>query len=165
MEAEEVDDTPVRWTSDMRPPKDSSRKWVKHDAQGRAYATGRRKMAIAQVWVWPVKEAETPSVRINRKSVSQFFGGHWEHRYTVLAPFFETGTAGKYSVLASVKGGGLSGQAQAVRLGVATALQGLDARLRPKMKAAGFLKRDPRQVERMKPGQAGARKKFAWVKR
>ena len=58
-----------------------------------------------------------------------------------------------------------AGQAEAIRLGIATALQGLDASLRPTLKAAGFLKRDPRQRERKKPGQKGARKKFAWVKR
>ena len=67
--------------------------------------------------------------------------------------------------MATVKGGGLTGQAEALRLGVATALQGLDGRLRPPLKQAGFLKRDARQVERKKPGQKGARKKFAWVKR
>jgi small subunit ribosomal protein S9 len=86
-------------------------------------------------------------------------------RHTVLAPFFETRTAGRFSVMATVKGGGLNGQAEAVRLGIATALQGLDASLRPPLKKAGFMKRDPRQRERKKPGQKGARKKFAWVKR
>ena len=66
---------------------------------------------------------------------------------------------------ATAKGGGITGQAEAVRLGIATALQGLAPELRPAMKQAGFLKRDPRSRERKKPGQAGARKKFAWVKR
>ena len=91
--------------------------------------------------------------------------GHWDHRFTVLSPFFETRTAGKYSVMATVKGGGLTGQAEALRHGIATALQGLDARLRPPLKTAGFLTRDSRRRERKKFGQKGARKKFAWVKR
>ena len=150
----------------MRPPGDTSRKWVKYDeATGRAYATGRRKMATARVWVWETPQDAAPAITINKLSLSRFFGGHWVHRHTVLAPFFETQTAGKYSVLATVAGGGLSGQAEAVRHGIATALQGLDAALRPPLKAAGFMKRDPRQRERKKPGQKGARKKFAWVKR
>ena len=159
---EPLPEAPLVFTSDMRPPKDSSRKWVQLDSKGRAYATGRRKTAVARVWVWPDPKAE---VRINKMSLSAFCRGHWEQRFMILAPFFETGTAGKFSVMATVKGGGITGQAQALRLGVATAMQGLDAALRPTMKAAGYLKRDPRQRERMKPGQKGARKKFAWVKR
>lgn len=150
----------------MRPPGDTSRKWVKYDeATGRAYATGRRKMAVARVWVWETPEGQEASVSINRMTLSRFFGGHWVQRHTVLAPFFETDTAGKYSVLATVKGGGINGQAEAVRHGIATAMQGLDASLRSPLKVAGFMKRDPRQRERKKPGQKGARKKFAWVKR
>jgi len=157
---------PLRFTSDMRPAKNTSRKWVKLDELGRAYATGRRKMAVARVWVWPVRGPdELPTVRINKMNLSQFFGGHWEQRFMVLAPLLETGTSDKYSVMATVKGGGTTGQAEAVRLGIATALQGHDASLRPKMKEVGYLKRDPRQRERKKPGQKGARKKFAWVKR
>ena len=73
--------------------------------------------------------------------------------------------AGVYGVKATVKGGGITGQAEAIRHGIATALQGLDMSLRPVLKKAGFLTRDPRRSERKKPGQAGARKKFAWVKR
>jgi small subunit ribosomal protein S9 len=153
------------FTSDMRPPGDTSRKWVKVDELGRAYATGRRKTAVARVWIWPTKEDKLAEVRINRKSLSSFFGGHWVHRHTVLAPFFETATAGRFSVMATVKGGGISGQAEAVRHGIATAMQGLDASLRPVLKSAGFMTRDARVRERKKPGQKGARKKFAWVKR
>ena len=153
------------FTSDMRPPGDTSRKWVKVDELGRAYATGRRKTAVARVWVWPTKEDKLAEVRINQKSLSSFFGGHWVHRHTVLAPFFEMATAGRFSVMATVKGGGISGQAEAVRHGIATAMQGLDASLRPVLKSAGFMTRDARVRERKKPGQKGARKKFAWVKR
>lgn len=164
---EPVPEGPMRYTSDMRPPKDTSRKWVKIDEHGRAYAVGRRKRAVARVYLTPVapgaKRAAT--VLINKMNVSKFFGGHWNHRLMVLAPFFETGTAGQYSVMASVKGGGVTGQAQAIRHGIATALQGFDASLRPAMKKAGYLTRDSRQRERKKPGQRGARAKFAWVKR
>ena len=163
--ADESEAPPLRFTSDMRPPNNTSRKWVRVDEHGVASAVGRRKKAIANVWVWEVHAKEMAQVRINQMSISRFFGGHWEQRFMTLAPFFETGTAGKYAARATAKGGGLTGQAEAIRLGIATALQGLDASLRPKMKAAGYLKRDPRQRERKKPGQKGARKKFAWVKR
>ena len=169
-ELDDVEDEPLPdphfvTTSDMRPPKDTSRKWVTLDPLGRAFAVGRRKKAIARVRVWPVEDKDQATVRLNKMSLSSFFGGYWEQRLMVLAPFLETGTAGQYAGRASVKGGGITGQAQAVRGGIATALQGLDARLRPKMKAAGYLKRDPRQRERKKPGRRGARAKFAWVKR
>ena len=152
--------------SHMRPPRDTSRKYIKVDEMGRAYATGRRKTSIARVWVWEnTREGELPSVRVNRMSLASYFGGHWAYRHTVLAPFLVTGTSGKYSVMATCKSGGLSGQAEALRLGIATALQGLDPSLRPSLKAAGYMKRDQRKRERKKPGQAGARAKFAWVKR
>jgi len=160
-----AEEPPLRFTSEMRPAGDTSRKWVKIDALGRAYATGRRKTAVARVWVWPAAEDALPSIRINRESLSSFLGGQWVQRHTILAPFFETNSAGMYSVMATVKGGGITGQAEAVRHGIATALQGLDATLRPPLKRAGFMKRDPRRRERKKPGQKGARKKFAWVKR
>lgn len=107
--AHETDDAPAAFTSDMRPPGDTSRKWVKVDSLGRAYATGRRKTAVARVWLWPTADQDLASVRINHKSLASFFGGHWVQRHTVLAPFFETGTAGKYSVMATVKGGGING--------------------------------------------------------
>jgi small subunit ribosomal protein S9 len=146
--SEEPPAAPTRLTSDMRPLGDTSRKWVQVSAAGRAHAVGRRKKSIARVWAWEVHAKEMAQVKINNMSLSQFFGGHWEQRFMVLAPFFETGTAGKYAVKATAKGGGVTGQAEAVRLGIATALQGLDASLRPKLKAAGFVKRDPRQRER-----------------
>ena len=99
----------LAYTSDMRPAGDTSRKWVKIDPLGRAYATGRRKTAVARVWIWPTAEDHLASVRINKQSISRFFGGHWNHRHTVLAPFFETETAGRFSVMATVKGGGPMG--------------------------------------------------------
>ena len=122
---------PLRLLAHMRPPNDTSRKWVKVDENGKAYAVGRRKKAIAKVWVWEVDEPWKSMVRINGGSISRFFGGYWVQRHTVLEPFFETKTAGKYAVKALAKGGGITGQAEAIRLGIATALQGLDASLRP----------------------------------
>ena len=112
------------------------------------------------------EEGEEVSVRINGQSISEFWGGHWYQRWTMLSPFFVTNTAGMYSVMCTVKGGGLVGQAEAIRHGVATAMQGYDiVRYRPTLKAAGFLRRDPRVKEPKKPGQPRARKKKAWVKR
>ena len=101
---------PSRFTSEMRPPGDTSRKWVKIDGFGRAYAVGRRKTAVAQVWVRENEGDELAQIRINRQDLSSFFGGHWEARKAVLAPFFVTGTSGRYSVTASVKGGGINGE-------------------------------------------------------
>ena len=157
-------ENPVRLSPDMRPPGDSSRKYVRVDANGRAYATGRRKTAVARVWVWPCADGAA-SLTINGKSLGEFLGGHWAQRYDVLKPFFVTRTEGLFSVRAHVGGGGYSGQAGALRHGIATAMQGLDFTLRPALRAAGLLTRDPRRRERKKPGQRGARAKFAWVKR
>eukprot|EP00316_Scyphosphaera_apsteinii_P026174 CAMPEP_0119317420 /NCGR_PEP_ID=MMETSP1333-20130426/43087_1 /TAXON_ID=418940 /ORGANISM="Scyphosphaera apsteinii, Strain RCC1455" /LENGTH=146 /DNA_ID=CAMNT_0007323345 /DNA_START=1 /DNA_END=438 /DNA_ORIENTATION=+ len=146
----------------MRPPGDTSRKYVKVDSDGRAYSTGRRKSSVARVWVWRTPPDDEAVVTVNGQTISTFFGGHWAQRYTLLAPLFKTNSAGMYSVAAQVNGGGISGQAEAVRLGIATALQGLDISLRPALKQAGFLTRNAKVRERKKPGQAGARKKFAW---
>ena len=82
-----------------------------------------------------------------------------------MSPFLETETAGLYDVWCTVKGGGMSGQAGAVRLGVSRALQAFSPNFRVPLKRAGLLRRDPRRVERKKPGQKNARKKFQWVKR
>jgi len=161
----EDEDRPIRLTPEMRPPGDTSRKYVKVDKHGRAYAVGRRKMASARVWLWPVMEEQPAEVSINGMDISRWFGGHWDYRAVLLTPFFVTDTAGKFNVKALVKGGGLSGQCEAMRLAIATAMQGLDMRYRPTLKKAGLLKVDGRRVERLKPGQPGARKKNAWVKR
>ena len=135
------------------------------DSFGRAYATGGRKTSTARVWVWRCRKEGEGLVRVNGQSLSEYFGGHWGHRHAVISPFLKTNTAGIYGVKATVKGGGITGQAEAIRHGIATAIQGLDMSLRPVLKKAGFLTRDARRSERKKPGQAGARKKFAWVKR
>ena len=100
----------IPFRKENRPERDSSRKWVAVDSLGRAYSTGRRKTSVARVWVWPVEDPAEAEVRINKMSVSRFFSsGQWPQRMTVLAPFLETQTTGKYSVMATVKGGGVNG--------------------------------------------------------
>merc|ERR1711871_972348 len=84
------------------------------------------------------------------------------HRDIVLSPFTVTETIGKFDVEATCKGGGVSGQAQALRMAIARAIQEIDPKLRPAMKKEGFLTRDPRKVERKKPGRAKARKRYQW---
>lgn len=130
------------------------------DGQGRAYATGRRKAASARVWVRP----GSGRVWVNGGPLDALFASV-ARRGDVLSPFAVTGTIGKFDVRATVAGGGSTGQAQAVRHGLARALQAWDPTLRPPLKAAGLLTRDPRVVERKKPGKAKARKSFQWVKR
>ena len=109
--AEEDEDKPIRLTPEMRPPGDTSRKYVKVNSHGRAFSVGRRKMAKASVWVWAATEEEPASVRINGMDISRWFGGHWDYRAVLLEPFFVTDTAGKFNVQAHVQGGGLSGAA------------------------------------------------------
>ena len=147
------------------PAGDTARYYVKVDELGRAYATGRRKTAVASVVLWPTPADRAASVRVNGMDLADFLGGHWALRHVVLSPFLKTATTGEFTVTARVDGGGLSGQAQAIRHGISTALQGIDLAFRKPLRAAGFVTRDPRRRERKKPGQAGARKKFAWVKR
>ena len=124
------------------------------------YGTGRRKNAIARVWVMP----GTGNVTINKRELSEYFGKK-TLEMIVRQPLVLTSTLDKYDVVASVHGGGTTGQAGAVRHGVARALVQADAELRPALKEAGFMTRDPREVERKKPGQPGARRKFQFSKR
>jgi small subunit ribosomal protein S9 len=123
-------------------------------------AVGRRKEAIARVRLVP----GTGSRTVNGKPIDAYFP-----RSTVvdgvLKPFEVTSTADRYDVHASVNGGGATGQAGAVRLGIARALVKVDESYRKPLKQAGLLTRDPRMKERKKPGQKGARKKFQFSKR
>lgn len=130
------------------------------DGQGRAYGTGRRKAAVARVWV----RAGSGAARVNGAPLDAAFPA-LARRADVLSPLAVTGTLGAFDVRATVVGGGPTGQAQAVRHGLARALQLFDPAHRPALKAAGLLTRDPRAVERKKPGRAKARKAFQWVKR
>ncbi|CAA0824650.1 Ribosomal protein S5 domain 2-like superfamily protein [Striga hermonthica] len=130
------------------------------DAKGRAYGTGRRKCSIARVWI----QAGEGKFLVNDKEFDVYFP-MIDHRATLLRPFSETKTLGMWDVNCTVKGGGTSGQVGAIRLGISRALQNWEPEFRPPLKQAGFLTRDPRVVERKKPGKAKARKSFQWVKR
>ncbi len=130
------------------------------DAQGRAYATGRRKDATARVWIKP----GTGKVTINGRDQEVYFARP-TLRLVIDQPFSITDRQGQYDVIATVKGGGLSGQAGAVKHGVSQALTKFEPALRGTVKAAGFLTRDSRVVERKKYGRAKARRSFQFSKR
>ena len=123
-------------------------------------ALGRRKEAIARVRLVP----GDGKVTVNKKPLLDFFKRE-TLKMIIEQPLELTGTLGKYDIVANVNGGGLSGQAGAVRLGIARALLKIDEEYRPKLKHAGFLTRDSRMKERKKPGQPGARKRFKFSKR
>jgi len=130
------------------------------DAQGRAYATGRRKDAVARVWLKP----GTGKVTVNGRDQEVFFARP-TLRLIIDQPFQITDRAGQYDVVCTVAGGGLSGQAGAVKHGISQALSKFEPALRATIKAAGFLTRDSRVVERKKYGRAKARKSFQFSKR
>lgn len=142
-------------------PEDSSPSYVqKIDAQGRAYATGKRKGAIARVWIKPGKGVIT----VNGREEAIYFARP-TLRMVIGQAFEVAGRVGQYDVIATVSGGGLSGQAGAVRHGLSKALTHYEPDLRPVIKAAGFLTRDARVVERKKYGRAKARRSFQFSKR
>jgi small subunit ribosomal protein S9 len=130
------------------------------DAQGRSYATGRRKDAVARVWIKP----GSGKVTINGRDQDVYFARP-TLRLVINQPFGVAERTGAYDVVATVKGGGLSGQAGAVKHGIAQALTKFEPALRGVVKAAGYLTRDPRVVERKKYGRAKARKSFQFSKR
>ena len=130
------------------------------DAQGRSYATGRRKDAVARVWVKP----GTGKITINGRDQEIYFARP-TLRLVLNQPFGIADRAGQYDVVATVKGGGLSGQAGAVKHGISQALTKQEPALRSVVKAAGFLTRDSRAVERKKYGRAKARRSFQFSKR
>ncbi|CAK7337336.1 unnamed protein product [Dovyalis caffra] len=130
------------------------------DDKGRAYGTGRRKCSIARVWVQP----GDGKFVVNDKQFDVYFP-MLDHRAALLRPFSETKTLGLWDVTCTVKGGGVSGQVGAIQLGISRAMQNWEPDLRPTLRSGGFLTRDPRVVERKKPGKAKARKSFQWVKR
>jgi small subunit ribosomal protein S9 len=132
----------------------------KIDAQGRAYATGRRKDAVARVWVRP----GAGRVTVNDRDIEVYFARP-ALRMIINQPFTVANRVQQFDVVCSVAGGGLSGQAGAVRHGISRALVSYDPNLRPPLKAGGFLTRDPRQVERKKYGKAKARRSFQFSKR
>ncbi|MDN5787715.1 30S ribosomal protein S9 [Pseudorhodobacter sp.] len=130
------------------------------DKLGRAYATGKRKDAVARVWIKP----GTGKVVVNGKPMAEYFARP-VLQMILAQPFTVAGVVGQFDVMATVAGGGLSGQAGAVKHGVSKALQLYDPTLRAALKAAGFLTRDSRVVERKKYGKAKARKSFQFSKR
>ncbi|ETW14706.1 30S ribosomal protein S9 [Roseivivax marinus] len=130
------------------------------DEFGRSYATGRRKDATARVWIKP----GSGKVTVNGKPLNEYFARPVLQMILNQA-FTVSGTVDQFDVMATVKGGGLSGQAGAVKHGISRALQLYDPSLRPALKAAGFLTRDSRTVERKKYGRAKARRSFQFSKR
>ena len=130
------------------------------DKHGRAYATGRRKDAVARVWLKP----GSGKIEVNGRDQEVYFARP-TLRLVINQPFGLTERAGQYDVIATVKGGGLSGQAGAVLHGIAQALSRYEPALRTAVKRAGFLTRDSRVVERKKYGRAKARRSFQFSKR
>jgi small subunit ribosomal protein S9 len=132
----------------------------KIDAQGRSYATGKRKNAIARVWIKPGKGVLTVNGR-----EGQVYFGRPVLRMLINQPFVASGREQQYDIVCTVNGGGLSGQAGAVRHGISKALTYYEPALRSALKLGGFLTRDSRVVERKKYGRSKARKKFQFSKR
>jgi small subunit ribosomal protein S9 len=130
------------------------------DELGRSYATGKRKDAVARVWIKP----GSGKVTVNGKELNKYFARP-VLQMILRQPFTVAGVEGEFDVLATVKGGGLSGQAGAVKHGISKALQLYDPSLRGALKAAGFLTRDSRVVERKKYGRRKARRSFQFSKR
>lgn len=130
------------------------------DKLGRAYGTGRRKDAIARVWV----KRGSGKISINGKTLEQYFARP-VLRMIINQPFAVLASEGKFDVTVSVLGGGLSGQAGAVRHGISRALDAYDPSFRPVLRKSGFMTRDSRVVERKKYGRAKARRSFQFSKR
>lgn len=124
------------------------------------YGTGRRKTAVARVRLRP----GDGRIVVNRRPVEDYFG-RAALRMVIAQPLKLTGVEGKYDVFANVRGGGSSGQAEAIRHGISRALLEVDGGLRPSLRKAGLLTRDPRVKERKKYGQRGARARFQFSKR
>jgi len=132
----------------------------KVDAQGRSYATGKRKDAIARVWLKP----GSGKITVNDRDILVYFARP-VLRMMINQPFSVVNRAGQFDVVCTVVGGGLSGQAGAVRHGISRALTLFEPDLRPALKQGGFLTRDSRTVERKKYGRAKARRSFQFSKR
>ena len=130
------------------------------DAQGRAYATGKRKDAVARVWIKPGRG----EIKVNGRDVLTYFARP-VLRMLIDQPFIAASRQEQYDVMCTVKGGGLSGQAGAVRHGISRALVYFEPALRPALKKGGFLTRDSRVVERKKYGKRKARRSFQFSKR
>lgn len=130
------------------------------EATMRYYGTGRRKASVARVWL----QSGAGKIEVNARPVDEFFPRQ-TLKMTLVQPLKVAGVEGKYDVLATVAGGGITGQAGAIRLGIARALLHVDDNARSSLKKAGLLTRDPRAKERKKYGQKGARARFQFSKR
>lgn len=148
-------DTGLDTEDETRAPREPVR-----DNLNRSYATGKRKESVARVWVKP----GNGRITVNGKEMAQYFARP-VLQMLIGQPFSIANVSGEFDVMATVKGGGLSGQAGAVRHGISKALSLWDPQMRPALKAAGFLTRDPRVVERKKYGRAKARRSFQFSKR
>ncbi|MBI3298102.1 MAG: 30S ribosomal protein S9 [Elusimicrobia bacterium] len=126
------------------------------------FATGRRKTSIAQVRLTPGGEGK---ITVNAKTAEVFFGGHGRHKEMAFLPLARVEAAKGFDVNVKVTGGGITGQAGAIRHGVARALAKLELDIKKNMRKEGFLTRDARMVERKKPGRPKARKRFQYSKR
>jgi small subunit ribosomal protein S9 len=146
-------------TAALQPASEAARE-PQIDAFGRAYATGRRKNAVARVWIRP----GTGKITVNGREGAIYFARP-VLRMMIAQPFGVTNRLGQFDVVATVTGGGLSGQAGAIRHGISRALTNYEPGLRPALKAGGYLTRDSRVVERKKYGKAGARRSFQYSKR
>ena len=124
------------------------------------YATGKRKTSVARVWM----RSGNGQVTINRRPVEKYFDRESD-RMLIMEPFTVTGMLDKFDMLVNVNGGGISGQAGAIRHGISRALVSVDPELRNTLKKQGLLTRDPRMKERKKYGQPGARARFQYSKR
>lgn len=156
MQAQQVE-TPVVVQTGGTPP---TVRTQKIDAQGRAYATGKRKNAIARVWIKP----GSGNILVNGKTGAQYFARSVS-QMLIEQPFQVINRVGQYDVWCTVKGGGLSGQAGALRHGISCALANYEPELRGVLKKGGFITRDSRVVERKKYGQPKARRRFQFSKR
>lgn len=133
---------------------------AKRDKLGRSYATGKRKDAVARVWIKPGKG----NITINEKSLDQYFARP-VLKMIINQPFEVANRVNEFDVVCTVKGGGLSGQAGAIKHGISKALNEYEPELRAVLKKAGFLTRDDRTVERKKYGKAKARRSYQFSKR
>jgi small subunit ribosomal protein S9 len=130
-------------------------------SENRYYATGKRKSSVARCWLIPGGEG---NVTINSRALDDYFGRETDHNI-LRQPLVLTETLNQFDVMATVRGGGTSGQAGAIRHGIARALLEFNPELRQTLKRAGFLTRDARKKERKKYGQPGARARFQYSKR
>lgn len=157
---EAVADAPVADTPDTDAANDAPKREKQIDDLGRSYGTGRRKDAVARVWLKP----GSGKVTVNGRDQAEYFARQTQ-RLVLNQPFLIVNAVGHYDIMCTVKGGGLSGQAGAVRHGISRALEKFDPAFRPALKTAGMLTRDARIVERKKVGKHKARRTKQWAKR